>query len=87
VAGSLLTAVGLPELITSTPSAYEALAVRLARTPSELADLRERLQKSRLTAPLFDSVRITRNMERAYRMMWEIYVRGEAPRPIEVPGV
>jgi predicted O-linked N-acetylglucosamine transferase (SPINDLY family) len=87
VAGSLLTAVGLPELITSSPAAYEALAVRLARTPSELADLRERLAKNRLTAPLFDSERFTRHIERAYRMMWEMYVRGEAPRPIEVPGV
>jgi len=86
VAGSLLTAVGLPELITSTPTAYEALAVRLARTPSELAGLRERLQKNRLTAPLFDSERFTRHIERAYRMMWERYAAGEAPGKIDVPA-
>ena len=85
VAGSLLTAVGLPELITHSPKEYEALAVRLARNPSKLASLQKRLVKNRLTAPLFDSKRFTRNLERAYRMMWEIYCKGEAPRLIEVP--
>ena len=87
VAGSLLTAVGLPELITTSLAGYEALAVRLARKPSEVARLRKRLEKNRLTAPLFDSERCTRHLERAYRMMWEIYARDEAPRHLEVPQV
>jgi predicted O-linked N-acetylglucosamine transferase (SPINDLY family) len=85
VAGSLLTAVGLPELITTSLADYEALAVRLARKPSEMARLRKRLEKNRLTAPLFDSERCTRHLERAYQMMWEIYRKGNAPRQIDVP--
>jgi predicted O-linked N-acetylglucosamine transferase (SPINDLY family) len=84
VAGSLLTAIGLPELITRSLSEYEATALRLARSPFELAGLRERLAKNRLTAPLFDSERYARHLERAYQMMWDIYMRGEAPRRIEV---
>ena len=86
VAGSLLTAVGLPELITTSLADYEALAVRLARKPSEVARLRKRLEKNRLTAPLFDSERCTRHLERAYQMMWEIYRKGKAPRRIEAPA-
>jgi hypothetical protein len=50
-----------------------------------LAGLRERLSKNRLTTPLFDSERFTRHLERAYQMMWDIYVNGDAPRRIEVP--
>jgi predicted O-linked N-acetylglucosamine transferase (SPINDLY family) len=87
VAGSLLTAIGLPELITHSLPEYEAAAMRLARDPSELAGLRRRLAKNRLTAPLFDSERFTRHLEKAYGMMWERYVSGEAPQHIEVPAL
>jgi predicted O-linked N-acetylglucosamine transferase (SPINDLY family) len=87
VAGSLLTAMELPELITHSLEEYEAAAVRLARAPSELAGLKKRLAKSRLTTPLFDSERFTRHLERAYRMMWEQYLKGEGPKRIEVPSV
>jgi predicted O-linked N-acetylglucosamine transferase (SPINDLY family) len=84
VAGSLLTAIRLPELTTRSLSEYEAAALRLARDPSELAGLRRRLAKNRLMTPLFDSERFTRHLERAYKMMWDIYANGDAPRRIEV---
>jgi predicted O-linked N-acetylglucosamine transferase (SPINDLY family) len=87
VAGSLLRAIGLPELITYTLEDYEVLALRLATHPEELAALRTRLAQNRLTALLFDTPRFTRHLERAYEMMWEVYVRGEAPRRIEVPAL
>ena len=61
VAGSLLQAVGLPELVTFSPAAYEALALRLAREPALLQDLRHKLLGNRLTAPLFDIARYTRH--------------------------
>jgi predicted O-linked N-acetylglucosamine transferase (SPINDLY family) len=86
IAGSLLTAIGLPELITYSLEEYEARALYLARNPAELACLRERLAKNRLTAPLFDSERFTRHLECAYQMIWDIYMRGETPRRIEVPA-
>ncbi len=86
VAGSLLRAIGLPELVTTSLAEYEAAAVRLAGNPAELKALRDRLAKNRLTMPLFDSARYTRHLERAYRMMWDRYARGEAPGPIEVPN-
>jgi predicted O-linked N-acetylglucosamine transferase (SPINDLY family) len=84
VAGSLLTAVGLPELITYSPQAYEALALRLARNPGELAGLRDKLLRNRSTAPLFDTPAFTRHLEAAYLRMWENYLAGQPPRAIEL---
>ncbi len=69
VAASLLGAVGLPELIAPDLAAYEALAERLALTPGELARLRETLARNRLSTPLFDSERYTRDLEALYLRM------------------
>ena len=66
VAASLLTAIGLPELITENLSDFEARAIALAQNKDELAALRARLEENRATAPLFDTARYTRNIEAAY---------------------
>jgi protein O-GlcNAc transferase len=71
MAGSLLTALGLPQLITASLEGYEELALQLAQHPSELAALREQLRLNRDTSPLFDTPRFTQNLEAAYRQMWE----------------
>ncbi|MEW6690858.1 MAG: tetratricopeptide repeat protein, partial [Pseudomonadota bacterium] len=84
VAGSLLHAVGLPELVTHSLPEYEALALRLARAPAELAALRGKLQRSRETAALFDTPRYVRNLEKAYEAMWATHSAGGVPRPIEL---
>ena len=66
VAASLLHAVGLPELVTQTPEDYEALAVELARDPRKLSHLRAKLAANRLSTPLFDTPRFTRDLEEIY---------------------
>ena len=71
VAASILTATGLPELITPDLSAYEALALELASNPERLRAIREKLLQNRRTAPMFDTARFTRNLEAAYRTMLE----------------
>lgn len=70
VAGSLLHAIGLPELITTSLDDYERLALRLTRRTDELAALRARLAADRDTMPLFDTVRYTGHLETAYEQMW-----------------
>jgi predicted O-linked N-acetylglucosamine transferase (SPINDLY family) len=85
VAGSLLTAIGLPELITHSLEEYEARALHLIQHAEELAALRARLAENRLNSPLFDSKRFTRHLEAAYLLMWECYLKGEPPGQIEVP--
>ena len=84
VSGSLLTALGLPELITQSLEEYEALALHLAQHPDELAELRRRLWSARLTSPLFEQKAITGHLESAFSQMWQIHCRGEAPRAFDV---
>ncbi|MGE0086139.1 MAG: tetratricopeptide repeat protein [Desulfococcaceae bacterium] len=79
VSASILSAAGLPELITASLKEYEDLAVRLAQNPNELAGIREKLAQNRLTCPLFDTPRFVRNMENLYQQMWEIFCKGEKP--------
>lgn len=91
MAGSLLHAVGLPELVTHNLDDYEALALNLALNPARLAVLRERLAMSRHSHPLFDTERFRCHIEAAYTEMWERHQRGEPPasfaiEPIADPG-
>ena len=84
VAGSLLHAVGLPELIAQDMADYEQLALTLAHEPARLAALRHHLDSVRTTAPLFDIERTRREIEQAYEWVWGIHARGEAPRLLAI---
>jgi predicted O-linked N-acetylglucosamine transferase (SPINDLY family) len=64
--GSLLHAIGLPELVLRSARAYEDKAVRLAAKPQELARLRRRLAKNRDKSPLFDTPALVRQLEQLY---------------------
>jgi protein O-GlcNAc transferase len=87
VAGSLLTAVGLPELVTESLADYEALALKLARDASLLGALRQRLERHRGSHPLFDTARLCRHLEAAYTTMWRAWQQGAAPTAFRVaPG-
>jgi len=79
VATSLLRAVGMPDLVTNDLESYEQLALRIVSEPSLLQELRDRLQRNRLSHPLFDIDRYRRHIEAAYVRMWECWQRGEAP--------
>ncbi len=68
MAGSLLNAVGLTELIMPDWLAYENKAVQLAFQPEELERYRQRLKTSALTSPLFDSTRFVRNFEETLKL-------------------
>jgi predicted O-linked N-acetylglucosamine transferase (SPINDLY family) len=84
VASSLLTAVGLPQLVTTNLADYEALAVALAQDAHRLGDIRAKLAHNRATEPLFDTDRFRQYLEAAYLRMWDICQRGEAPRSFAV---
>ena len=85
VAASLLTAVGLPELITTTTQQYEALAVQLATQPRELDALRRKLLANRPSARLFDTERFTRALESAFVRVYEHSQAGRSPEHVLVP--
>ena len=84
VAASLLNAIGLPELVTSTQTDYEALAVALAAQPEKLAQIKQKLERQRLTHPLFDTALFTKHIEAAYLQMYGRYQADLPPDHIQV---
>ena len=79
VAASLLKAVGLPELITTSLEDYEALALKLARDLVLLDTIKEKLARNRGTHPLFDTPLYTKHLEAAYEAMYERHKTGLPP--------
>jgi predicted O-linked N-acetylglucosamine transferase (SPINDLY family) len=73
VAASLLNAIELPELITTTQKQYEARAIELATNPEKLKAIKYKLERNRLTTALFDTPRFTKHIEAAYKQMYERY--------------
>ncbi|MEL7318341.1 MAG: tetratricopeptide repeat protein [Pseudomonadota bacterium] len=84
VAASALEAIGLPELITSTDEAYEALIIELATDETQRRAIREKLAAARSTAPLFDTARYTRHLEAGYDAAFDRAVKGLPPGDITV---
>jgi protein O-GlcNAc transferase len=66
VAASLLTTIGLPELVAPSLEAYEVLALALARDPVRLAQIKARLAQNRLSSPLFDTDGFRKAIESVY---------------------
>ena len=87
VSESLLTALGVPQLVAETPDAMVDLAAELARDRATLAALRQRIAENRLHAPLFDTARFTQHLERAFEMMVEREKAGLEPDHIDVPAL
>lgn len=84
VAASLLHAVGLPELVTQTQSAFEARAIELARDVAQLWSIREKLEEQGPHSPLFNARLFARHIESAYTTMVERAHQGLPPDVIEV---
>jgi predicted O-linked N-acetylglucosamine transferase (SPINDLY family) len=79
VAGSLLTAIGMPELIAGSLAEYEQTALALARDPQRLIALRQKLEKNHDTGSLFDLPKCTANLEAAYARMWQTWRSRQKP--------
>jgi len=69
MAGSLLTAVGLPDLVTTSLADYERLAATLGRTPARLASLKRYLAEHGRSSPLFDVPQIVRDIEAGFERL------------------
>ncbi len=74
VAGSLISAAGLPELITYTLQAYEEKALYLAQNPTTLAAMKQKLQAEHMTSALFDTASFTQSLESVYQTIWQHHV-------------
>jgi predicted O-linked N-acetylglucosamine transferase (SPINDLY family) len=85
MAGSLLRAVGLEELITRSAADYVRKAVDLLSRPKQLAELRARLAVNLRNTSLYNTARLCRHLEAAYIGMHERAQRGEPPQGFAVP--
>ena len=83
VAASLLSAVGMLELIASGRGRYISMAVETASDRATARALRERLLASARSSSLFDTVLTTRAIEAAYRAMADQYRKGKR-EPISI---
>lgn len=84
MSASILTAIGLPELVGPDLDAYEHLAVSLAQNAEELAATRRKLRDNRNRQPLFDTQGFAGHLERAYQKMYRVYAQGEKPSSIKL---
>ena len=78
--GSLLNAIGLNELITTTKKDYEDLIINVAKDSKKLKIIKNKLENNKTTQPLFNTKLYTNNIERAYK---EIYKRYHSDLPLE----
>lgn len=85
VGASVLHGIGLPELVTRTPKAYEQLALDLALNPVLMTAMRTKLAANRSTSPLFDSERFTRHIETAFELAHQRQCNSLQPDHIIVP--
>jgi len=69
MAGALLTAAGLPELIAYNLADYEALALQLALDPERRQQLREKLRAVREHGALFDTPTFVRDLEERFQTL------------------
>jgi predicted O-linked N-acetylglucosamine transferase (SPINDLY family) len=75
VGASLLSTVGLPELVGSSANDYVEIAATLAGDLPRLAELRATLRDRMQRSPLMDAPRFARNVEAAYRAMWRAWCK------------
>ena len=84
VSASLLHAIDLSELVTSSEKEYEDLAVELATNSEKLKEIKNKLKNNRNTKPLFNTQIFTKNIEKAYSLMYERYLKNLPLDNIEI---
>jgi protein O-GlcNAc transferase len=84
VSSSILTAVGLEEMIVENPEAYIALAIHLATHSSALESIRKHLETAGKSSSLFNTSGFVGHLEMAYEKMWTIFRLGKKPQPIRI---
>ena len=84
VAASLLKAIGLDELITTSDVEYINLATELANNPKKLNLIKNKLNENIKTKPLFDTKKFTKNLETGYFLVNKRYLENLPAENIEV---
>ena len=81
---SMLTALGVPELITRDLGDYRTLALKIANNRDELERLKSIIAEKSRTSTLFDTEASVRLLERAYRRIWDDFANGKEPQSVRI---
>ena len=84
VAGSLLQAIELSELVTENEMDYESLILELATSSEKLIKINEKLKKNRPLMPLFNSEQYTKNLEKGFEIAYKKYFNQTKPETIDI---
>ena len=84
VSASFLNTMMLPELITTTYEEYEKVANKIANDKNYLNNLKNKILENKIKSSLYDVKLFTKNLEKAYSLMFEKYIKGEKKNNIEV---
>lgn len=87
VAGSLVSAVGMEDMIVSDEKAYVDRAIEIATTPGLSAQLKERLADNKKTYPLFNLEEYVNDLEKAFQTMNELSINDLPPRAIDISKI
>ena len=84
VASSLLTSVGLEELITKSEKEYEELAIKIAENKNFYQEIKDKLKNNIINMPLFNSKLYTKKLEAAYIEVYKNYNENTKPETIQI---
>jgi protein O-GlcNAc transferase len=84
MAGSILTAAGMPELITQSPADYELLASTLASDSALMVSLKAKLSSNVVSCALFNTELFTRRIEQAYAIIFDRHQAGLPPADVDM---
>jgi predicted O-linked N-acetylglucosamine transferase (SPINDLY family) len=82
---SILSNIGLPDLVTTAADQYIRLATELAGDRQRLADLRSTLRQRMRQSPLCNAPQFARDVEAAYREMWRWWCDTQPATPTPSP--
>ncbi|XP_067948699.1 UDP-N-acetylglucosamine--peptide N-acetylglucosaminyltransferase 110 kDa subunit-like isoform X2 [Watersipora subatra] len=85
VASSQLRCLGIPELVATSYTDYENIAVRLGNDPAYLKTIRAKVWALRIESPLFNVRLYAKNLERVFQRMWDNLADGKQPTHLTAP--
>ena len=83
-ASNIVSAVNMPEMIVESQNEYESLAVELATNPKKFKVVKDKLVDNLPNAPLYNTPLFAKNIESAYKTMFERYHQGLDPDHIYI---
>jgi len=86
VGNSILSRMGLSQLVAGNRKQYEQIALELANDIERLRTLRQNLRGQMARSPLCNGAAFTRTLEAAYREMWISWCSSRNKAPTNLPG-